>query len=313
MNGTENLRANRWSAGVWNARVMQVGLHALGIGAGANRSVIDAVAVAAESCGFSTLWSGEHVVMVDSFASRYPYSADGRIAVPATADWIDPLIGLSFAAAATSRIGVATGVLLLPEHNPVVVAKQAATLDCLSGGRLTLGVGVGWSREEFEALGVPFARRAARTEEYVAAMRAVWREDVASFAGEFVRFESVRVNPKPVRARTIPIMFGGNSDSALCRAAAVGDGWYGFYLDSVSDVAERVGFLKARCRESGRDIARLRLAVALRDPQVDDVAVLADLGISEFVIVDSPPADPRLAADWVSTLADRWLSVATKS
>src|SRR5262245_27718643 len=119
---------------------MQVGLHALGIGAGAQRSVIDAVAVAAESCGFATLWSGEHVVMLDRFASRYPYAADGRIAVPATADWIDPLIGLSFAAAATSRIGVATGVLLLPEHNPIAVAKQAATLDSLSGGRLTLGV-----------------------------------------------------------------------------------------------------------------------------------------------------------------------------
>jgi probable F420-dependent oxidoreductase len=292
---------------------MQVGLHALGIGTGAHRDVIDAVAVAAESYGFTTLWSGEHVIMVDSASSRYPYSADGRIAVPATADWIDPLIGLSFVAAATSTIGVATGVLLVPEHNPLVVAKQAATLDSLSGGRLTLGVGVGWSREEFAALGVPFARRAARTEEYVAAMRAVWREDVASFTGEFVRFESVRVNPKPVRARTIPIIFGGNSDSALRRVAAVGDGWYGFNLDGVAHVAERVGFLEARCRESGRDLARLRLAVALRNPQVHDVAVLTDLGVNELVIVDSPPADPRLAAEWVSALADRWLAATTKN
>ena len=101
----------------------------------------------------------------------YPYSDDGQIAVPTAADWIDPMVGLSFAAAATSTIGVATGVLLLPEHNPVLVAKQAATLDTLSAGRLTLGVGIGWSREEFDALGVPFARRAARTAEYVAAMR----------------------------------------------------------------------------------------------------------------------------------------------
>ena len=99
---------------------MRVGLHALGIGSGARRSTIDAVAVEAERCGFATLWSGEHVVMVDSSSSRYPYSADGRIAVPPTADWIDPMVGLSFAAAATSTIGVATGVLLLPEHNPVV-------------------------------------------------------------------------------------------------------------------------------------------------------------------------------------------------
>jgi probable F420-dependent oxidoreductase len=131
-------------------------------------------------------------------ASRYPYSDDGQIAVPAAADWIDPMIGLSFAAAATSTIRIATGVLLLPEHNPVLVAKQAATLDTLSGGRLTLGVGVGWSREEFDALGVPFERRAARTAEYVAAMRTLWRDDVASFDGELVRFDSVRSIPNPL-------------------------------------------------------------------------------------------------------------------
>src|ERR1700751_2803362 len=114
---------------------MRLGLHALGIGAGADRAGIDPVASAADSCGFANLWAGEHVVMVDRSASRYPYSEDGVIAVPAQADWLDPMIALGFAAAASSRIGVATGVLLLPEHNPVVVAKQAASLDRLSGGR----------------------------------------------------------------------------------------------------------------------------------------------------------------------------------
>jgi probable F420-dependent oxidoreductase len=171
---------------------MDLGLHALGIGAGADRAVIDAVATGAERAGFATLWSGEHVVMVDRSTSRYPYSDDGQIAIPSTADWIDPLIGLSFAAAATSSIRIATGVLLLPEHNPVVVAKQAATLDRLSAGRLSLGVGIGWSREEFDALGVSFERRGARTKEYVAAMRALWRDDIATFEGEFVAFDSVR-------------------------------------------------------------------------------------------------------------------------
>ncbi|MEW2507778.1 LLM class F420-dependent oxidoreductase [Amycolatopsis sp. NPDC047767] len=281
---------------------MQLGLHALGIGAGARRAVIDAVAVAAEATGFATLWSGEHVVMVDRASSRYPYSADGRIAVPAEADWLDPLIGLSFAAAATSTIRVATGVLLLPEHNPVVVAKQAASLDVLSGGRLTLGVGVGWSREEFDALGVPFARRAARTEEYVAALRTLWREDVASFTGDFVRFDSIRVYPKPPRP-TIPIVFGGNSDSALRRAATLGDGWYGFNLDGVPEVADRLAFLGAQ----GRDLADLRIAVALRDPQPEDIAQLAALGVDELVLVAGPPDDPAVAGEWVSALADRWL------
>jgi len=287
---------------------MRLGLHALGIGSGANRGVIDAVAASAERAGFATLWSGEHVVMVDESASRYPYSDDGRIAVPAEADWIDPLIGLSFVAAATSTIRIATGVLLLPEHNPVLVAKQAATLDTLSGGRLTLGVGIGWSREEFDALGVPFERRAARTEEYVDAMRALWRDDVASFEGDFVHFDSVRVNPKPVHDRRIPVVLGGNSDAALRRIAKWGDGWYGFNLDSVDVVAERVAYLRGLCDEHGRDPAELRLAVALRDLKPGDPAALAAMGIDELVLVEGPPDDARDAADWVNTLAGRWMA-----
>jgi probable F420-dependent oxidoreductase len=287
---------------------MRLGLHALGIGAGADRAVIDAVAVAAEHAGFATLWSGEHVVMVDRSASRYPYSDDGQIAVPAAADWIDPLIGLSFVAAATSSIGIATGVLLLPEHNPVVVAKQAATLDSLSAGRLTLGVGIGWSREEFDALGVPFERRGARTAEYVAAMRTLWRDDVASFDGEFVAFDSVRVNPKPANGRSIPIVLGGNSDAALRRVADWGDGWYGFNLAGVAEAADRIAFLGDRCAAVGRDRSELSVTLALRGLHTRDVVALADLGVDELVIVDGPPEDPHAAADWVSALADHWLS-----
>jgi probable F420-dependent oxidoreductase len=289
---------------------MRVGLHVLGIGPGARRDVVDAVAATAESCGFATLWSGEHVVMVDRSSSRYPYSADGLIAVPPTADWNDPVVGLSFAAAASSTIGIATGVLLLPEHNPVLLAKQAATLDVLSGGRLVLGVGIGWSRDEFVALGVPFERRAARAAEYAAAMRTLWREDVASFDGEFVRFDAVRINPKPVRDRRIPIVLGGNTDPALRRVASWGDGWYGFNLDGVAEVADRLGFLDARCREAGRDTTDVYRAVAMRRPQADDVPVLADLGVDELVIVESPPSDPRLVGAWVGDLADRWITAA---
>ncbi len=287
---------------------MKVGLHALGIGAGAHRDVIDQVALAAELCGFATLWSGEHVVMVDQPGSRYPYSDDGRIAVPSEADWIDPMIGLSFAAAATSSIRIGTGVLLLPEHNPVLIAKQAATLDTLSGGRFTLGVGIGWSREEFDALSVPFARRAARTAEYVDAIRTLWRDDVASFDGAFVRFDSIRVNPKPARAQSIPIVLGGNSDAALRRVVTWGDGWYGFNLDGPGAVAERMTTLQRLCAEHGRDRSELEVAVALRDPQPHDLDRLAELGIDELVVVDSPPPDSRAAADWVSALAHRWMA-----
>ncbi|MEZ0049098.1 putative F420-dependent oxidoreductase [Mycobacterium sp. MAA66] len=286
---------------------MRLGLHALGIGSGADRAVIDAVASAADECGFSTLWAGEHVVMVDRSASRYPYSGDGLIAVPAQADWLDPMIALSFAAAASSRIGVATGVLLLPEHNPVAVAKRAASLDRLSGGRLTLGVGVGWSREEFAALGVPFECRGARTAEYIAAMRTVWRDDVASFNGTFVGFDAIRVNPKPVRDRRIPIVVGGNSDAALRRVAAWADGWYAFNLDGVAQVRERLGRLDRLCADASRRRRELRIAVALVNPQPGDLGALAELAVDELVLVQAPPDDAAVAADWVRALADHWM------
>ena len=285
---------------------MKLGLHALGIGPGARREVIDEVARAAELCGFSTLWSGEHVVMVDRPDSRYPYSADGRIAVPAAADWLDPIVGLSFAAAATRSIKIATGVLLVAEHNPVLLAKQAASLDVLCGGRLILGVGIGWSREEFAALGVPFSRRGHRAAEYVAAMRVLWRDDVASFDGEFVSFEAVRVKPQPVAERQIPIVLGGNSDAALRRVAAWGNGWYGFNLAGVEAVRERVNRLRDLCAEAGRDIGELHLAVALDGGRPQDLPALAEIGVSELVLVESPPQDPRAAGDWVAELASRW-------
>src|ERR1700722_16989091 len=274
---------------------MRLGLHALGIGTGADRAVIDAVASAADRCDFATLWAGEHVVMVDRSASRYPYSDDGPIAVPAQADWLDPMIALGFAAAASSRIGIATGVLLLPEHNAVMMAKQAASLDKLSGGRLTLGVGIGWSKEEFDALGGPFEPPAARPAEYATAMRILWRDDIASFDGTFVSFDSIRVNPKPVRDRRIPVVLGGNSDAALRRVVAWGDGWYGFNLDGVDTVRQRVAKLEQLCAEYGRERAELRLAVALRDADVGDVNALADLGVDELVLVQAPPDDPSAA------------------
>jgi probable F420-dependent oxidoreductase len=291
-----------------SARIPRVrlGLHALGIGSGARRTVIDAVAVAAEMRGFATLWAGEHVVMVDRPESRYPYSRDGRIAVPAEADWLDPLVALSFAAARTRRIGLATGVLLLPEHNPVLLAKQVASLDVLCGGRLTLGVGVGWSREEFDAMGVPFARRGQRAVEYLDAMRVLWREDVASFAGEFVSFSRVRVNPKPARNRRVPVVFGGNSDAALRRVATMGDGWYGFNLSSIDAVRERMARLKELCREAGRDRAEVRVAVAMESPQPQDVARLSDAGVSELVLVEAPPDTPDEVEGWADALAHRW-------
>ncbi|WP_330456394.1 LLM class F420-dependent oxidoreductase [Streptomyces sp. NBC_00820] len=288
---------------------MRVGLHALGIANGARPEIVRAVARAAEAHGFSRLWAGEHVVLVDAPVSRYPYSDDGRIAVPADADWLDPLLALSFAAGVTDEIGLATGVLLLPEHNPVVVAKQVATLDVLSAGRFTLGVGIGWSADEFAALGVPFARRGRRTEEYLAAMRTLWREDVATFEGHFTHFRNARVNPKPVRDRSIPVVMGGNGDEALRRAATVADGWYGFNLPA-AEAVERVSVLAGLCAEHDRPMEELTVAVALTDASPEMLPELARAGVTELVVVDAPPATPDEAGDWVAALAGRWLAPA---
>ena len=284
---------------------MRIGLHALGIGTGARPEIIRAVAAVAEAAGFATLWAGEHVVMVDEPRSTYPYSADGRIAVPADADWLDPLLALTYAAAATGQIGLGTGVLLLPEHNPVLAAKQIATLDVLSGGRLTLGVGVGWSAEEFAALGVPFARRAARTAEYIAALRTLWSQDVATFHGEFVHFDAVRVYPKPVRGGRIPVVAGGNSDAALRRVAALADGWYGFSL-TVTEAVERAGVLAAYCRERGRSLSQLTVAVAVTDASPAAVPLLERAGVTQIVLLDAPPESPHDCGAWVSALAAGW-------
>jgi probable F420-dependent oxidoreductase len=284
---------------------VRFGLHALGIGTGARPEIIRAVSTAAEAAGFATLWAGEHVVMVDEPRSRYPYSGDGRIAVPADADWLDPLLALTFAAAATSRIGLATGILLLPEHNPVLAAKQIATLDVLSGGRLTLGIGVGWSAEEFAALGVPFERRGARTAEYVAALRTLWSRDVATFDGEFTRFGGIRVYPKPVRGRRIPVVAGGNSDAALRRVAALADGWYGFNL-TVAEAVERAGVLTAYCRERGRVMTQLTIAVAVTDASPAAVPLLERAGVTQVVLLGSPPESAADCAAWVTGLAARW-------
>jgi probable F420-dependent oxidoreductase len=285
---------------------IKVGLQALGIDTGSKPEVMRAVAAAADARGFATLWCGEHVVMVDSPRSRYPYSADGLIAVPPDADWLDPLLSLSFIAAHTRRITLATGILLLPEHNPLTIAKQAATLDVLSGGRFALGVGVGWSAEEFNALGVPFERRGARTTEYIAAMRRVWASDVASFFGEFVRFDAVRVYPKPVSGRKIPIIIGGTTDVALRRVAMAGDGWYGFNL-AAAEVPERVRTLATYCGERDRDPHSLTVAVSVSDGSPELLPELEAAGVTEVVVVAAPPRQLDAAADWVHELAEHWI------
>ena len=158
---------------------------------------------------------------------------------------------------------------------------------------------------KFAALGVPFARRAQRTAEYVAAMRVLWADDVASFSGEFTRFQAVRVNPRPLHGRRVPVVFGGNSDASLARVAALGDGWYGFNLPADA-AAGRVAVLAGLCRERGRSLRELTVAVSVADGGPALLPELGRAGVTEFVVVAAPPADPVGAGAWVRELATRW-------
>src|SRR5438445_7343855 len=182
---------------------MNVGYFAVGIGPLAEATWVRAVAVNAERLGFSTVWAPEHVVLLEKYASKYPYSA-GEFPMPVETPFADPFTTLAYVAACTSRVKLATGICLVPEHNPLVLAKTVATLDRLSGGRFILGVGIGWLAEEFQALGLSFERRAQRTREYIDVMRKLWREPKSSHKGEFVSFPQVQSYPKPHNNRSVP-------------------------------------------------------------------------------------------------------------
>nr|WP_304502898.1 LLM class F420-dependent oxidoreductase [Caldovatus aquaticus] len=205
----------------------------------------------AEAAGFDSLFAVDHVVIPDDYQSPYPYAASRRLPGGRATAYPDPLIWLAYVAAATTRLRLMTAVLILPQRHPLVLAKQAATLDRLSGGRFELGIGVGWLREEFAALGVPFERRGRRADEYVAAMRALWREDGARFAGEFVRFEGVSCNPKPVAGR-IPIIVGGHTEAAARRAGRLGDGFFPS-IGAQVDVMPLLEAARRAAEAAGRD------------------------------------------------------------
>ena len=292
---------------------MRVGLFSLGIGTGARPGVIAKLAEAAERYGVATLWVGEHVVLFDRQDSKYPYSASGEFPLPGGADWLDPFITLTFAAAVTKKIRLATGICLVPEHNPVVLAKEVASLDRLAGGRFAFGVGIGWSAEEFAALGIPFERRAQRTREYIEVMRRLWSEEASSFHGEFVNFDGARCFPKPARGRNLPIIFGGESAPALRRTADIGNGWFGFNVGP-DDAAPLVKKLHSMLKANGRAASEVEIIVSPYTKKItsDDLKKYAAAGVDELVIIANPPEDEAQIARWVERIAHDWIEPAAK-
>jgi probable F420-dependent oxidoreductase len=271
--------------------------------AGDPRTLRERLAVAsvtAERAGFHSLWFAEHVVLFDEHASRYPYSAGGEFPLTGEAGLLEPFAALAFAAALTTRIRLGTGVCLVPQRPPLYTAKQVADCDVLSGGRLDFGVGIGWLREEFQALGVPFddrARRARRCREYLAAMRSLWVDAVSVHRGTTVSFPPLRMFPKPLQKPHPPILFGGESDAALRRVADLGQGWYGFNL-LPDEAAARIAALGRLLAARGRELASVELSVSPYLKHARDARSLrayAEAGADQviYLLVGQTPDDLR--------------------
>ncbi len=208
----------------------------------------------AEAAGFESVWTVEHILYPEGYQSQYPYDASGKMPGTSENPIPDPLVWLSYVAASTTSLRLATGISLLPERHPLTYAKEVATLDAMSGGRVELGIGIGWLKEEFEALGIPWERRTARTEEYMEVMRQVWAADDVSFDGEFVSFERITSNPKPANG-TVPIHIGGHSAAAAERAGRVGDGFF----PGKGDLRELFDICRQTAADAGRDPGAVEL------------------------------------------------------
>jgi probable F420-dependent oxidoreductase len=260
----------------------------------------------AEALGFESLYVVEHVVVPSGYAARYPYGPSGRMPLSEDCDIPDPLDLLAYLAAVTDALVLATGILVLPEHNPLVLAKRLATLDALSRGRVRLGVGVGWMREEAEALGIDFASRGRRTDEMIEALRIVWREAEPTFKGEFFRFERARSHPKPVRPGGIPIHIGGHSRAAARRAARLGDGFLPLGLEGPA-LSARLEELRHFAAAAGRDPAAIELTLSGGLLDRADAKTVSDLAAHGAARVTFATAEPDLqrCKDQMSAFADR--------
>ena len=274
---------------------MKFGVMFANTGFGSSPQGATDIARAAEAGGFDTLWTVEHVVVPSGYESQYPYDPSGKMAGGAEAfDLPDPLIWLTFVAARTERIRLATGVLVLPQRNVVITAKEIATLDHLSGGRVTLGVGVGWLAEEFAALGVPFKERGARMDEYIDVLRELWspRDDSekSTVAGRFVNFDDCIMRPRPAQG-TVPIVIGGHSVAAATRAGRRGDGFFPGG-GTMEELAELFAIVRAEAEAAGRDPDAIELysGGGRPGPKLDArIEELAGIGVTHVVLPALPP------------------------
>lgn len=248
------------------------------------------IACVAEECGFDSLWVPEHAVLFDDYAPNYPYAEDGRMPGGASANVLDPFPVLSFFAACTKTIRLGTGVMILPQRNPIYAAKEIASLDVLSGGRVDVGIGVGWLEEEMRALGTPWEHRGARTDSYVSVMKALWCEDPSAYSDAYYSLPECRFAPKPIQRPHPPLVFGGESRPALRRIAESGQGWNAA-MKSPADMKGLLSELDPLLAQAGRSRSELEITVMPgRELSSDDLKAYRDVGVDQIVAYGAPPS-----------------------
>jgi probable F420-dependent oxidoreductase len=266
---------------------MKLGLFSINAYACCDPVVAAHVARAAEAAGFESLWGGEHVVLPDPQAPPSPMAPHEPI--------LDPIVALTYCAAVTTRVRLGTGIIILPQRNPLVLAKELASLDRLSNGRLIFGVGVGYLEPEFRALGAPFERRGAVTDDYLAAMRAIWSQDKPAHQGAFVSFANVQAHPQPPQRPHPPIVVGGRTSAAFRRAVSQGQGWYGFALDPAK-IAEAVAGLREAAKRVERPAHLGPLEISVTPARgttidADTARAYAALGVHRLILMPPPKLD----------------------
>ncbi len=262
---------------------MKLGFFGINNGVMAEPDAMASVAKAAEQAGLDSVWTGEHVVLPDPHTPPSP--------VPPHYPMMDPTAALAFLAAETKTIALATGIIIVPQRNPAVLAKELATVDVLSKGRLIFGIGVGYLKPEFDALGVSFEQKGPRTDEYIAAMRALWLQEKPSFEGKFVSFSNINAFPRPVQDGGPPVVVGGWSKGAYRRALAIGQGWYGYNLDvqGAKDCLTELNGCRQEVSRPG-DLGPLEISITPPPGPIsnDDLKAFEDLGVDRLIAVASP-------------------------
>ncbi|MGD1241961.1 LLM class F420-dependent oxidoreductase [Mycobacterium seoulense] len=261
-----------------------------------------------ERCGFESIVVVEHTVLATRYDSVYPYDSSGRVGLAADCPIPDPLDLLAFLAGHTTTLGLATGVLVLPNHHPVVLAKRAATVDALSGGRLRLCVGVGWLKEELEACGADFENRGRRADEQLAVLRALWADQPqgACYHGEFFNFDNVMCYPKPIAGERLPIHIGGHSPAAARRAGRLGDGLQPLGVTGTR-LASLIALMRDEAASSGRDPANLEVSLGHAVDKIDAERAggLIEQGADRLVLAMPATTDIGQAQDMLSACAQR--------